>query len=54
MKNDAHGHQDKYPEVSLIYDWIITLEWVHGTPQKVKIILEFDNYNWTKNKYILL
>ena len=24
MKNDAHGHQVKYPEVNLIYVWIIT------------------------------
>ena len=24
MKNGDNGYQDKYPEVSLIYSWIIT------------------------------
>ena len=31
--------------------------WVHGTPQKVKIILKFEKYVWAKkyeNRYIII
>ena len=50
MKNDAHGHQVKYPEVSLIYDWILTFG--VGTwypPQKVKIMLLLKFWNLNNN-----